>query len=386
MSKKILLLVLSFMFIISVIQPVYSVGLAHGQLKHYFEPNKEITVAFQVIHIKPGTEANVYLEGELKEYSTMSEIDETGRFTVTVKLPENLDTPGVHGVLAIAAEVPIDPAKTMIATLTTVRVPIRIIVPYDGPYLELKDFHATDAGISQNVLFRTWVINWGTEAISDAKAKVDVYDPDGNYVTAVTTDEYTVNLEEEVEMSSLWNTSELVRGIYTAKSTITYADQSETSKTVEFRVGELLVSIEDYTTTLEIDGVQPFEITVKNEWSESIQNVYGTVVLDDKEFKTTPVDLGMFEDGKLTAHVDTSTFQEGTVDGKITIFFGEDKKTTIKDIKVHFVKKAEEQKATGFNISTNIILVIVIVLIIIIFILILLFFLFLRRTRPRRRR
>ena len=378
MRKSTLLIVLSLLIFLAVLQPVYSIGLAHGQLKHYFEPNKEIKIAFQYIHVKPGTEARLSLEGELSEYATMTDPSPDGKFYVTLTLPAEL-SPGAHGMAVVAEEIPTVKASTMIATLTRVKVPIRIVVPYEGQYLELKEFHASNANIGQEANFKIWVINWGTEIVTDAKAKIDVYNPDGDFVSSVTTDQIQVNLEEEEQMNAFWDTTGMVRGVYSAIATITYSDNSKISDREDFRVGELLVGILNYTKTLEIGGVKEFIINVKSEWSGTISNVYGTVEIDGKEFKTTPVDLETFQTGKLVAYVNTDDFEPKIYNGKITLLYGEDRKTTVEDITVTFIEAPEEQKQTEFNMMYAV----VIVLVIIIFILL---FLFLRKSGSQGRR
>ena len=147
----------------------------------------------------------------------------------------------------------------------------------------------------------------------------------------------------------------------------------------DFRVGELLVGILNYTKTLEIGGVKEFIINVKSEWSGTISNVYGTVEIDGKEFKTTPVDLETFQTGKLVAYVNTDDFEPKIYNGKITLLYGEDRKTTVEDITVTFIEAPEEQKQTEFNMMYAV----VIVLVIIIFILL---FLFLRKSGSQGRR
>lgn len=382
MNKKSLSLIFFLIMLIVIIQPAYSIGLAHGPLKHYFEPNKEFEVAFQVLHAKAGTEAGVHLSGNLVEYATMSEIDAQGRFTVTIKLPEKIEPPGMHDITIVASENPTAASASMIGTLTVVRVPIRIVVPYSGKYLDFSDLDASDANIGEDVYFLFRATNWGTEDILSAVGGIDIFDPQGNKVTSVNTDDYAIAIEEEIHMNSTWNTEGMNRGIYSAQAEVTYDGASKSIESSEFRVGELLVSLINYTETIELDGVKPFTMRVKNEWSGTIANVYAEVEIDNKVFKTAPENMDGFVTKELIAYVNTAQFSAGEYDGTVTIRFGEDEKTTVEDIKVTFVEESAAKPGVVVEFSTT--HVIIIALIIIIFILILLF---LRKgQQPRRKR
>jgi hypothetical protein len=255
----------------------------------------------------------------------------------------------------------------MIATLTAIRVPVKIVAPYPGKYLELTGFSASNANIGEDAKFVVSATSWGTDVISSAKAKIDVYDFNEKYLTSVDTDEITdIQPEQEVDLSSFWNTAGMTRGVYSAKATITYDGTTLESDKAEFRVGELLVSLVNYTNSIELGGLKPMTINIKNEWSGPISNVYATVTLNNAEFKTAPVDMRAFENGVLSAYIDTTNFKAGTTHGKLSLYYGDNKKSTAEDIAVTFV---EPQKTSEFNM----IYVIVILLVIIIFIMLLLF-------------
>ncbi|MBT4114525.1 hypothetical protein HOD83_00095 [Candidatus Woesearchaeota archaeon] len=310
MKFRLLVILLLVACIISVSQ-AEAIGLAHGPLKHTFEAEKEINVDFKVIYFQDLDALDIVLAGGLTDYATMSELQEDGSFSIKIDLPADIPDPGTHVLTVSAYEV--QPSAGMVGVDTRIINRIQVFVPFDGKYLEITSFEADNVVIGNPGKFRIGVENLGTDAITAAYAKVEIYDNlTQKKIATVQSDQIGLDSFESNGFEVRWPHPTQKNSIYDAKATV-YFDGQSTQADTTFRVGELLVEVTDFSKQVQQAKTAPFEIQVESKWNEEITDVYARVMINESEFKSYPMDIEAWGSENMTAYVDASLFEVGAI-------------------------------------------------------------------------
>ena len=168
--KKLILLV----GLLLIIQSADAIGLAHGPLKHNFEPNGVIEVSFRVIGYEHIEDVRVDISGALDPYYNKTALDADDRFWVTINLPEYIAEPGDHKLNILVYEEYV--ASGAVGTRTEIVNEIKVFVPFDGRYLKLKNFVARDIAVGEKGIFTASFENLGNTMINTIYMDVDIYD------------------------------------------------------------------------------------------------------------------------------------------------------------------------------------------------------------------
>ncbi|MBT3582594.1 hypothetical protein HN924_03770 [Candidatus Woesearchaeota archaeon] len=327
--KKLILLV----GLLLIIQSADAIGLAHGPLKHNFQPNGVIEVSFRVMGHNNIEDVKIDLDGALKPYATMTELDENHRFWITVNLPEYIAEPGDHKLNILVYED--SSSYGAVGTRTEIVNEIKVFVPFDGKYIRLNSFIARNIAVGEKGTFVAAIQNLGNTKIDATYMDVDIYDN--------STDELVDSLRSNIisldsfmsnSIEAVWVDTPESNGIYYAKATIYYDGQNVEAED-DFRVGELLVEIFGFSEELTKSKTQPFDITVESKWNSEVKDVYASVAINEVEFKSFPVDLPPWESQTMTAYVDTSELKVGELyPVEITIYYVGKTSTTSGEIEI----------------------------------------------------
>lgn len=345
----------------------FAVGIGHGDTTVHFQPNLEVTIPFILRNIKSGTYIELSVTGELKDYVTLSELSPTGELNVTVHLPDKIEKPGTHTIWILAKEIP-NATMGTIAAVTAVQVPIPIIVPYPGKYVEVR-LDAPDVNIGESVNFVISVTNRGEQNII-AKGTIEIYNPNNEKIATVYTEERAIKTTMTEELHAQWETSGVKEGEYKAIATITYDGETARAEKT-FRIGTLLIKIIDYTREFQKDTINRFDIEVESVWNDKISDVYAEIVISDENknqissFKTPSTDVEPWEKKIITAYWDTTDINIGTYDANITLHYAS--KVTEKIVKVQIREKLIPVTGKVLEVFTSIYTIIVICIIILAF-------------------
>lgn len=392
MSKKIFsftYLILSFILILFAfsifISPLVSAGGIAGPVyeKLFFQPGLEKTYYYVVnSNTDKVMDHIVAVGGPLAQYFTLNTTvlkdmapGEERAFTVKMKLPQEL-APGEYIQNVCAAETKTRGAATAEGTSIGSKVVICAVIsvfsPYPGKHADF-DLKVENVSKAENATVMLEVVNQGTEPII-VHGVIDISSQNikaGKEMKAITlyTDEKTLTMGQKTTLKSSVNVSEFEVGEYKAKATL-FFDGNQTTKEKTFRVGELYMEIIDFTKELSKDKLNTIKVKVESKWNGPINNVYATLDVSQigknqiaASVNSPPVNFLPWGAKDMMIYWDTTGFEEGDYDAKVTLHY-EDKTTVKSDIiKIKF---AEGQIISFTTLLLLVLIVVVIVLILLI--------------------
>lgn len=342
MKTRYLALILFLTILLS--PEVSALGISPSRTILDFEPGLERTFQFYALNTQ-NTELNleVYVTGALSEYVTtstdslhLSPAESMKGFTVSIKLPQDLEKPGIHDTrIGIVESLPGGKeAGTSVAARVGVESQLWIRVPYPGIYAEIN-LETEDVAVGEDAEFTIGIHNRGTDPIT-AQGTVKIYDGE-NMVASLNAGSVFLESKESDNLKVVWSTEGFDTGVYRAVATVKYDGESrETEKT--FKIGALTVDLAE----LHRKNVFPGEIAkmlleVKSFWNEPITGVYaeletleGDNVLDKSKSET--FDLDPWEARNVTIYVDTEGFDIGEYSGRVTLHYaGQEAVKTFQD-------------------------------------------------------
>jgi len=358
------LIYLCFIIIIFLIQNVFAIGI--GSIDNnviFFQPNIEKSFYFTLRGVAVGTRAELYIEGELKDYVTLSEVSEDGVFVATVRLPEEIEEPGVHKVFINAEEVPIS-SKGTLSAVTAVAVPIKIIVPYPGKYIEAS-LEAPDINIGDTAGFIVSVTNLGEEEIGSVKGYISIYGPDGQEIESIETQEKSLAINTIENLYADWQTTGKKEGLYTAVASVFYDGATIETERRFFKIGALVIKIIGLVSEKFEEGkVNPFVMELKSEWANKIQDVHADVkILKNRiqidSFETPSIEMQAFERKEITAYWNTKGIDAGNYTAAVTLHYSDKKIEETFKIQVEKPEKTE-RKFSWYSIIYALIVVLIV--------------------------
>lgn len=344
---------------------VNAVSISPGLVKVDFEPNLEKSFSFRT---SKTSDLTVNIEGSLSKYFILEKnnIGKDGTFVITVKFPEEIETPGENKVFIGLMEKP--KQGQMISTIASIRTPIIINVPYPGIYATFT-VNVNDLNINETRDFSVSANNLGKEEISDSKVELKISDSKGNVVYSRLSEEKVIKVRSSQNFIFPFDASKYSPGNYKASAHITYSGEYK-DLDKSFRIGSLDVSLINHTRSFMKDKISRFDITIESGWNDDIRDIYAEVRIlnNTKElsfFKTASVDLEAWERKVISTFWDNSGIQEGIYDLDITLFYNGKAKTTLGKVEIISDEKG------SFSINTTVILVLIVVILIMINILVL---------------
>lgn len=323
--KRWLIFILFLIFISS----ANAIGLAVSEnTKLNFFPNSEHEFTFYVISAS-GLNIETFLDGDLKKYTEISKIygdkDEYIRyFNVKISLPDKLES-GMHGIgIGVREKGEYSGASTGVNTLTSVIVPIKLFVPYEGKYIE-AELVSADGNINEVIPIKIKLKNLGEENLSKVYSDIEVYDFNEKKTDAVQTNKISLNIFQEDEIYTELNLSGYSYGDYQLKAFLHYDGEAKMLDG-SFRVGTYSVKINDYTKKFYPNDFNEFRVFVESQWNGVIDNVYAIIEVNEKEIKTTGTSLNSFQQGELIAYWNPGNISFGEYPVNITLFYA-DKET-----------------------------------------------------------
>lgn len=311
-----------FVFLIILFSGVVSsLGISPAIREYNFVPGEVIEITYSV-SAESENPIDVYASGALSEYATLStEVLEkgSGSFTVTIKLPAELDKPGLHSMAVGAKERP--PEDAFLGTVVGINAVVRINVPYPGRYTEVS-LKIPDGNVDEEIPVETKVINRGREPLF-VDVGVDFYEESGDFVEKMEFTSVDLAIGEERFFRKFLNTAKYKPGNYYAEAIVDFGETVKVNDT--FRIGSLFINVINFTEEIKRGGLQPFVIGVQSFWNGNLDGVFADVNLSKNgnsivEFRTPPIDLNAWETDNLVSYVNTDGF-EGTYDSEITLIY-----------------------------------------------------------------
>ncbi|MEK6918588.1 MAG: hypothetical protein AABW73_00975 [Nanoarchaeota archaeon] len=410
--SKLLLTITIIVMMLVLLKNVSAIGISPGRTTINFEPNLEKDVSLTIINTDKKTMTVVlYARGELKDYVQLSsqsvqfsEGEETKTVNYKIRLPSNIEKPGLGTAEIVALEVSKEtkiktPDGEEIIVIDSPAINARIAVisqlhvysVHPGKYLDAGlDVINTDEG---EVKFIIPITSRGKIGIGEAQTTIDIYTSLNQKVATINTNKESLESQQTKELYATWkyNKEEINPGKYRAVATTTYDGETAYSDK-DFEIGNKNLEIESITiNNFKLGEIAKFNILVNNEWSEPVKDVnvqmqvYNEQGQTMADFTSQNYNVEGLTKKELVSYWDTVGVKSGTYKGKLILKY-EDKiiertiEVTISNNAIEvagFTGKAIFPSTTKWN-TQNVLIGIVILLVIINAVW---FFLFLRKKK-----
>ena len=347
--KKIFGVFFIFVIILFSIYKVSALGIIPAIVEEEFSPGLEKTIIYNVMEKDSNKEIKIYAEGELAQYVSFDKqkLIGGGEFSATLKLPEEIKKFGRQRIFIVAEEV-IEQDEEVVSTVgtsVTIKGIIDINIPYPGKYLEIS-LKSNDVNVGEPVNFELEIVSWGKEDVI-AAPKIEIFSlPEQKLIETLQFKEREIKSRETIKLGKTLDTADYNAGNYRAIATINYGGDEPAKAESDFRIGELVIDIIDYTKQIIIKDFQSFNIEIESKWNDKIDGVYAEVFIFDEskilaDFKTSSAELIPWERKNITGFFDTNNFEEGFYDANITLFYyGKDVgKSASELVEVEFIKE-----------------------------------------------
>lgn len=345
MKKRFLLF--GFLFILIIIfsiKSVFALGLSPGKHVFNFEPNFETSIVYKVLEDNPEQELEIYISGDLADFVKIDRKNLVGGgfFGLNLKLPEHIEPPGKH-IIYVGVKQKIDEelSKGTVGTSVVIQGIIVINVPYPGKYVDVS-LNSHNVNVGEPVNFEISLISRGDEDV-EIFPRIEIISQEKTIETLFFQNRF-LKSQEQLGLKKTLDTTNYNPGTYDAVTIVDYGKIAEAR--TEFKIGELIIDILNYTRKITIEGVQKFDIEIQSGWNNKIDGAYAEVNIFNNSnslisFKTSTTELIPWEKKTITGYFDTTGFIEGIYDANISvIYFGKDVgKSTNKLVQVEFVKE-----------------------------------------------
>ena len=317
------------------------VGISPAYYKVFFEPGMVKSFQFHSFNLNPLSKVNLYVQGDLSKYVSLSNhsLDGDGFFSVTVRLPQEIDVPGVHKIYVGAIESKNISEGGVIGGIASVRGRIDIIVPYPGEYAE-STFSISNINEGENANYKLGVQNLGLKKIT-VKPHIEIYKSSpSKSILNQSLRIFTLTPKSSLNIIGELHTKDLHAGSYYAIAIVDWGKKIDKIKK-QFRVGEFLVDIIDYDYLFEQNKINKFNIEIQNKWNTKINRVSANVVITDEgkvvsSFKTVSVSANPWETKNITGYFDTNGLKAKRYIASIVVSY--DGKTSSKLVAIYVQK------------------------------------------------
>lgn len=302
------------------INSVSALGVRPGSYEMNYHPNEKRVVEFDVIEGDPTRKIDFSAEGDFAQYVTLDKnlITGSGEVTATINLPSKAEKVGLNKLYIIAKEQPLQ--NQFVGTAVSIRVVIRINVPYPGKYIE-SFLNIPDANLGQEVPIELKVYNRGTENVT-VNPVINFYDSSKIFVDTFTFIPVQISPGDYDYFRRYLNTDNLLPDNYLAEALIDYGGLKQ-KVNATFKVGNLYVNVTDFTKNMTAEEINKFVIGVQSNWNGNIQGVYADVRISNDTFETTfrtpQIELNAWEESNITGYFEAKGLKGGNYKVDITL-------------------------------------------------------------------
>ena len=312
---------------------VYALGISPSKIELDFQPNLKQEFEFLALNsVNVSFPVEVFVSGELEEYIDFEKQEiilepfENRAFKFTLELPESFDKPGNHTVDLVVLQkemIGTEEGGFTIGAVVSVRTPMIVFVPFDGPYVDLA-FESRDKEIGEEVPFLVYMNNLGTEPVDYLKGEITIFNFRDEIVGTIFFED-SLSLGEEKQIILSWGSEGNTAGLYYAILKVNYSGESAEER-AEFRLGSFFIDILDYQKKIEKGEINKYESVILSTWNDPLQNVYTQLDInyfgEPKIFKSESFEIAGWENKTVVMFVDSSDMEKGTYPAKLSVFYG----------------------------------------------------------------
>lgn len=381
-----------FFLALLIISTASAIGVSPG--KRVIDYNDGSTANEKItIHNTDGVAMQVLLEpkGELAEYITLEQNELTFAANedkksvgYTLKMPPGL-SPGLHSAEITAKELLEELDSSTIRPSLMVGSLVYIKVPYPGKYIS-ANLYIPEGTLGQDMKMSVAINHLGNNPIEELKAKVQIYNPQGELMSMVSSEKISLEPKEVRELIIELNTLAYDPGEYQVHVTIEYDGEtmtiSDQLRIDDFLLKLLSVAVRDF----ELGDIANFDLTIKNIGNLLVEKAYAELVLKSAtrtlaDLTSYKVDIDALETKSTNIYWDTSDVAQGTYEGTLSLRYKDqsltkDIITTVGEdsIDISFGPTGmvvEQPSATGTDMGLVPYLIVIIILLIVIMVVVL---------------
>ncbi len=313
------------------------IGVSPASYQVDFQPGLKQVFHFDFLQDND-YQLKISAEGDLAKYVTLSTTSlgaDAGGVNALLQLPRSIEIPGRHDIYISASQE--GNGASGVSLVGKIRGDIKVDVPFPGKYATI-DFSSTNVNRGEPVKFSMIIHNLGKEIIS-VDGFIYIYDQNKASIEKIPASFDNIVSQDSISQEFTLNTSSYNPGKYTALALLSYGGESQLKSEIPFRIGELAISIVNYSNDLTKNKINRFDVKIESLWNDPIENVYATVSILGYPitFKTPSVDLKGFEQSTLTGYFDTTSIQEDNFRARIEIDYAN--KTTEKYVNINFKRE-----------------------------------------------
>ena len=179
-----------------------------------------------------------------------------------------------------------------------------------------------------NLTLSLTVESVGYPDIDAVQGKITIHNSQQELLGTIFTETKSLPGLESLSFTPTFDSSKLPAGPYEVRAIVSYDGKFKTVNTT-FQIGNIDLQLLNYSSSL-LPGFNDFSITVKNNWGNSLRNVYAKIFVGQQELLQTPsMNLEPWQEGKMKAIVQIP-FGPGVYQGILKLFFeGEQKEVPI---------------------------------------------------------
>ncbi len=348
---------LKFFFVIAIIliltKTSFALGVSPAVVKYNFEPGLEKIVKYSVFG-DANQKLELYVSGDLAEYVELDKDNLVGggTFIAKLKLPKYIKKPGKHRIIiGVREKIDEELLEQAIGTSVTIQVVMYIYVPYPGKYLEVA-LKSHNVNVGEPVNFELEIKSQGKEDITIIP-RIEITSQNKTIETLYFK-EREIKSQEGIKLKKTLDTTNYNPGKYNAVAIVDYGKIARAES--EFKIGELVIYITNYTKQIVIGDIKSFDIEIESRWNDNIDGAYAEVFIFNKSksssgstsevlisFKTSSTKLTPWGRKTITGFFDTSNFTEGFFDANITlVYYGKEVgKSSSELVKIEFVEEKD---------------------------------------------
>jgi hypothetical protein len=369
MKKGIFFFVIVFLILFSSFSLAISIS-GKSLPKVLFEPGKIVTNEYTISSSDDDISLTLNGDERLLNFMELKKVSSKS-YLLTINFPNKINIdPGIYRIGLYAQE--------NAGSDSAVGVSLGVEkVLFIHVYTKEKNIEANIYAPSINV-GDDMIINLGVESrtysdISNVNAKINVFDSDNILIGKIDSSNQKLDSLDSLSFKIPFNSENLVQGNYLAVADVSY-DELKVQVNDSFDVGKLDLKLVNYPRQIP-KGFAQVDIDVKNNWGNSLNNVYAKLVVDGKEiFQTPTINLGAWEQGKLSA-IGNFDFPYGDYNSQIILFF--EGQSKVEKIKLSIIENeiieemnSDQLKSSNYTNTILITTVLIIMLIVIVMLLV----------------
>ena len=189
------------------------------------------------------------------------------------------------------------------------------------------------------------------------QAIIEILGSTNNKIEILKTETKTIPAGQKAELVASWK-ADVNAGQYKAVASLAYDEGKIASADKVFNIGSLEVNVIDINVrNFRLGDIAKFDITVENQWSTTIKDVYAQLQITDAQkqqianVKTASLDIPALSRQVLTAYWDTAGIKEGEYSGKLLLNYAN--KVTERELKTSISLNSIKVEIIGASITAR---------------------------------